>query len=125
MSSYNVGPHTFSTAEGLHWRQLLSSNTELTLQAILGDLQHKTDVYIYFNSYDSDVTWRFSNEAQGSYLKRFERDLVPPPAQPGQPPSDHTLGTIFEYHYYTSPGFRSRYVNRLNSGQRQRCLAGY
>jgi hypothetical protein len=81
--------------------------------AVLGDLLHKTDVYVHFGDYGPVPEPYFTNFHQATYLRNNYPELVPPPASPGQLPSDHTLGTIFEFHYYISPAFRSRYLAHL------------
>jgi hypothetical protein len=84
-------------------------------QAVLGDLDHKRDVYLAVGTYGPAAERYFTNRHQASYLRRYRPDLVPPPAQPGQPPSDHTLGTVFESTYFTDPLFRSEYLRRLRA----------
>jgi hypothetical protein len=77
--------------------------------AVLGDLLHKQDCYILYQDYGPQVELYFSNENQAYYLRKFFSKLVPEPAQPGQVPSDHTLGTIFEFHYFCDLHFRLAY----------------
>lgn len=78
--------------------------------AILGDLLHKQDVYLLFGDFGSGPEAYFSNHSQASFLRTHFPELVPPPGSPDQPPSDHTLGTVFEYHYYTHLGFKLHYL---------------
>jgi len=94
---------------------LSSSDRNVQFTAILGDLKHKNDVYIELQDFGPRVDGYFSNKSQGLFLKRHFPDLVPPPASPGQPPSDHTLGTIFEFHYYTDLEFRLFYLSILRN----------
>jgi hypothetical protein len=77
--------------------------------AILGDLQHKIDVYLLCSNFGSVPESFFSNSSQAHYLRTHCAHLVPPPEQPGQVPSDHTLGTVFEFHYYSDLRFRLDY----------------
>jgi len=78
--------------------------------AILGDLLHKQDCYLAFGDYGSVVEPYFTNESQAAWLRTNFSSLVPPPAQPGQDPSDHTLGTVFEFHYFSDLHFRVTYL---------------
>jgi hypothetical protein len=95
--------------------QLLTSDRIVQFTAILGDLKHKNDVYIELQDFGPHVDLYFSNKSQAAFLRRHYPDLVPPPASPGQPPSDHTLGTIFEFHYYTELEFRLFYLSILRN----------
>lgn len=78
--------------------------------SILGDLQHKQDVYLSFLDYGKVPEAYLTNEHQAYFLTSRFPELVPPPASPGQPPSDHTLGTVFEFHYYSNLSFRLAYL---------------
>lgn len=95
--------------------QLTSKDRCVQLTSILGDLKHKEDVYLELQDFGPHIEAYFSNESQAQFLRRHYPELVPPPASPGQPPSDHTLGTIFEFHYYTELSFRLFYLNILKS----------
>lgn len=108
-----VSIYTFELQPQQHWTQLLRSNRAVVLAAYLGDLAHKRDVVTLFADVTDNVTWRFANRAQAKYLRDFRPDLIPPPAQPGQPPSDHTLGTVFELHYFHDPLFVADYLSRV------------
>jgi hypothetical protein len=83
--------------------------------AILGDLQHKLDVYKLFVNFGPIVEQHLSNRAQGEYLKLKYPELVPGKDPSGNDPSEHTLGTIFEFHYYTDPYFCGLYLNWLHN----------
>jgi hypothetical protein len=74
--------------------------------ALLGDLQHKTDVYIARQSFDKTVSCLFSNYEQGKYLLDNHPSLVPSGHW-----SDHSLGTFFEYYYYSNLTFRLDYLH--------------
>jgi hypothetical protein len=78
--------------------------------AILGDLLHKQDCYLAFGDYGAVIEPYFTNENQASWLRANFPLLVPPPAQPGQEPSDHSLGTVFEFHYFSDLHFRLTYL---------------
>jgi len=83
--------------------------------AIIGDLDHKKDVYLLLGGFSTDVTTHFSSASRARYLREHRPDLVPDPAQPGQPPSDSRLGTIFEHQYYVDVGFRVNYLSWLRT----------
>lgn len=83
-------------------------------EALLGDLQQRQDVHIQLQDFGSHVTVFFENRAQAAYLRRKRPDLVPAPENPGQRPSDHRLGTIFEQAYYSSLSFRFDYLSTLS-----------
>lgn len=77
-------------------------------KAILGDLQHKTDVYILIGDFGPVAEQFFSNSHQADYIRQQRPDLLP--ENPSQPPSDHQIGTIFEFYYFVDPYFRSVYL---------------
>jgi hypothetical protein len=83
---------------------------EVKFTAILGDLQHKTDLYVEFKTYGPVVEKYFLNSSQADYLRNQRPDLVPPNDPSGHPPSVHQLGTVFEFNYYTSLPFRFSYL---------------
>jgi len=93
------------------------STSSYQFAAILGDLQHKLDVYLTVGTYGPIAEAYFPNSAQATWLRTHYPELVPPPAQPGQPPSDHTLGTVFEFHYYSDLPFRVNYLTWLRAQQ--------
>lgn len=111
-AAFRLPPPTLTTASFM----TLTPAPEYTHQfsAILGDLQHKTDVYTTLGFFGPDADRYFSNAAQAAYLREFRPDLLPPGHH-----NDHTLGTIFEHAYYTSVLFRINYISRL-----QRRLVG-
>lgn len=112
---FSILAYQFPSDTNLHWTQLLRLNRGATLAAYLGDLAHKRDVVILLGDITDSVTWRFSNRAQAKYLRDFHPELIPPPAQPGQSPSDHTIGTVFELHYFHDPLFVVSYLSRVHS----------
>jgi hypothetical protein len=85
------------------------SRHDYKFSAILGDLQHKLDVYFICGDFGRIPEQFFSNEHQADYLRTHRPDLVPPSVVPDQPPSVHTLGTVFEFHYYSDLRFRFDY----------------
>jgi len=97
--------------------QLYTSTPDRIVQfaAILGDLEHKKDVYVALRDFGPQVDRLFSNASQAAYLRRYRPDLIPPPAPNGTLPNDHALGTVFEFHYYTDIRFRLDYVPRIRS----------
>jgi len=76
--------------------------------AILGDLQHKQDVYISTQSFTPQVTCLFSNCAQAIFLEKHAPFLIPPGDW-----NTHSLGTFFEYYYYSNLTFRFSYLALL------------
>jgi len=81
--------------------------------AILGDLSHKTDLYLEFKTFGPVVEFYFTNRHQANWLRKHHPELVPPPEQPGQEPSEHTLGTAFEFYYYSDLAFRLQYLRHI------------
>jgi hypothetical protein len=73
--------------------------------AILGDLLHKQDLYIGTQTYEVSTTCHFANCEQAGYLINFHPQLIPS----GPRLNNHSLGTIFEYQYYTNLTFRFAY----------------
>lgn len=92
---------------------VFSNSESIQFTAILGDLLHKQDVYVTKQNFGPEIDRFFSNHHQANYLRAFRPDLIPPPASPNQPPNDHTLGTVFEFHYYSDLNFRFTYIQRL------------
>lgn len=90
-------------------------NRNFQFEALLGDLLQRQDVHIQLQDFGAHVTVFFENRAQAAYLRRKRPDLVPPPENPGQIPSDHRLGTIFEQLYFSSLAFRFSYLSTLAS----------
>lgn len=83
-------------------------------ESVLGDLEHKKDVIVHFARWDTDFLNDYiSNTAQANWLKDNRIDLVPPADPAGNLPSDHQLGTIFEYNYFISVVFRHHYLLTL------------
>jgi hypothetical protein len=72
--------------------------------AILGDLVHKQDIYIATQSFAPFVTCAFSNCNQAHFLLTAHPLLVPPGSW-----SNHSLGTFFEYYYYSNLTLRFSY----------------
>jgi hypothetical protein len=81
--------------------------------SIIGDLRHKIDCYLVAGSFGPAVERFFTNASQADYLRSYYPDLVPPKDPAGNPPSEHTLGSIFELHYARDPVFVSKYLNWL------------
>jgi len=81
--------------------------------AILGDLKHKSDIYLLAGNFGPDIEAYFTAVFQAQYLKNHKPELVPPPDAAGHPPSDHTVSTVFEYHYYTDPYFASVHLEYI------------
>jgi hypothetical protein len=80
----------------------------LKFTAILGDLVHKQDVYLLRQDYLQSTTCLFANREQASFLVSHHFNLVPPGNW-----SPHSLGTFFEYFYYTNLTFRFSYLALL------------
>jgi len=78
----------------------------LLLTAILGDLAHKSDLYLRFGTYGPTVECYFTNLHQAQFLRQHYPEAI---THPGS--SVHTLGTLFEYHYYSNLTFKLSYLN--------------
>lgn len=73
--------------------------------AILGDLSHKQDVYLREQNFLSTTTCAFSNCNQAHYLLTTTPELVPAGNW-----NNHSIGTFFEYFYYSNLTFRLQYL---------------
>lgn len=73
--------------------------------AILGDLQHKSDIYIREQNWSSNITCAFSNCNQAHYFLTFTPDLLPSGNW-----NNHSVGTFFEFYYYSNLTFRLSYL---------------
>lgn len=78
-------------------------------QAVIGDLDHKKDVYLFFGRADNAVVLKFlTNAAQAQWVRENRADLIPT-HPPGIPPSDHRIASVFEENYVL-PLFRFQYL---------------
>lgn len=80
----------------------------IQFSAILGDLAHKTDVYLHAGVHGPAVECLFTNHNQAQYLLDHAPELVPPGNW-----SPHSLGTFFEHFYYSNISFRVSYHRSL------------
>lgn len=87
---------------------VLTSLAAIQFPAILGDLSHKTDVYLQRRAFTSNVTCLFANCEQAHYYLLYAPDLLPPGNY-----NNHSIGTFFEYQYYSNLTFRFDYLARL------------
>jgi len=78
----------------------------LQFTAILGDLQHKSDLYVRYQDYSVRVSCRFANCEQAGYITDTHPEMIPPGHW-----SIHSLGTFFEYYYYSNLTFRFEYMS--------------
>jgi len=76
--------------------------------ALLGDLQHRSDVHIHYQDFGPRYVDFFSNLAQAKYVIHNHPELVCDIHW-----STHSLGTVFEYYYYTDLSFRLKYLANL------------
>lgn len=76
--------------------------------AILGDLCHKQDVYLSRQNFAVNTTCLFSNKEQARFLERHYAHLIPSGDW-----SEHSLGTFFEFYYYSNLTFRFSYLSCL------------
>jgi hypothetical protein len=91
-----------------------TSDRWVQFAAILGDLEHKKDVYLSRREFGTPaVDTLLTNRHQATYIRQYYPELVPDKDPSGNPPSTHTLGTIFEYKYYTDVQFKLIYLQRL------------
>lgn len=89
---------------------------QFQLRAVLGDLQHKADVYLATQRFDNDIVIKLlTNKAQADWVREYCRELLPPHNPNGTPPSDHTVASCFEEAYYTKPQIKVRYLDWLYS----------
>lgn len=98
------------------------SDREVQLHALCGDNQQKLDTYRFLADFGPGIDRLFSRKFQSWYLLKYHPELVPPPQQPGQPPSEHTLSTVFEFYYYRSVTFSSEYMRLLPELFRLICI---
>lgn len=77
--------------------------------AILGDLSHKTEVYLARQSYSTYTTCLFANCEQAGYLLSSSFQL-PPGSY-----NNHSLGTFFVFFHYSNLTFRFDYLAQLPS----------
>lgn len=76
--------------------------------AILGDLSHKSDTYLARQDFSPSTSCLFANCEQAHYLYHNTPDLLPPGHW-----NNHSLGTFFEYFYYSNLTFRLDYLSSL------------
>lgn len=79
--------------------------SSIQFPAILGDLLHKQDLYIGTQSFEVSTTCHFANCEQANYLRTYQASLIPP----GVHWNNHSLGTYFEYQYFSNLSFRFDY----------------
>nr|QQG34634.1 HP3 [Agave tequilana deltaflexivirus 1] len=77
---------------------------DLQFPAILGDLLHKQDLYLATGTFAATTTCAFSNCNQAHFISTHHADLIPPGHW-----GNHSLGTFFEYYYYSNLSFRLSY----------------
>jgi hypothetical protein len=88
---------------------LLAAAQLFQFTAILGDLQHKTDLYLATQSFDPAVSCRFSALEQVRYIIIRHPHLVA--ACPNC--NNHTLSSWFEFSYYSNLTFRFDYLSHF------------
>lgn len=97
---------------------LSSSSSDLDLpdrqlHAFDGDLLHKQWLREFgLVPSDSRYALLVENVNQGAYLRKYHPNLFPRTPNP----SDRLQGTFFEYYFFTSLVFRSKYIVRLTLG---------
>jgi hypothetical protein len=82
----------------------------LQFTAILGDLSHKTDIYLQRQDFSTTITCLFANCEQANYILNFAPFVIPPGNY-----NNHSIGTFFEFEYYTNLTFRLNYLQVLPS----------
>jgi len=89
-------------------------SSSLQFPAILGDAQHRIDVYLACNRFDAPVVDSYlTGLAQSNWLRTHRPDLVPGRDPSGNLPSIARLSTIFEANYWSCVSFRSQYLRWL------------
>lgn len=76
--------------------------------AILGDLIHKSDVYLARQNFNTTTTCLFSNAEQAHFITAAHPELIPTGNW-----NNHSLGTFFEFFYYSNLTFRFDYLSAL------------
>jgi hypothetical protein len=94
---------------------------DVQLHALCGDLQQRLDTHRFLADFGTGIDRLFSRTFQAWYLRKYHPELVPPPQQPGVPPSEKTLSTVFEFYYYRSILFSSEYTQLLPEFNRVVC----
>lgn len=82
------------------------------LGAFFGDLDHKREIVNKYQRVGNEVQSFYDNRHQAWYVKKFFPDLVIKVPN-SLPPSDKTVGTIFEYNFHTNISFRFAYLRWL------------
>jgi hypothetical protein len=86
---------------------LTAASQFLQFTAILGDLQHKHDLFVLSQSFDNSVSCHFSSCNQAGYVLEYTPWLVP-----SQPPlNNHSISTLFEAQYYSNLSFKFGYLS--------------
>lgn len=73
--------------------------------ALLGDLQHRTDVHLSLGTFGPPVVPFFSAANQSAWLQNFRPELICDPRW-----NLHTRSTVFEFYYYSDLEFRLVYL---------------
>lgn len=87
-------------------------SSEKQLGAFFGDLDHKREIANKYQKMGNEVQSFFDNRHQAWYVKKFFPECIVRVPN-SQPPSDKTVGTIFEYLFHTSVTFRFAYLRWL------------
>lgn len=90
----------------------INITSEKQLGAFFGDLEHKREVTSKYQKVGNEVQSFFENRHQAWYVRKFFPELIVQVPN-SQQPSDKTVGTIFEYFFHTSIGFRFAYLRWL------------
>jgi len=95
----------------IHYRDMQFAHQLLSLHsiqfaALLGDLQHKQDLYVATQDFSTTTTCFFANCEQAAWLLSFAPSLIPPGDY-----NNHSLGTFFEFFYYSNLTFRFAYLD--------------
>lgn len=87
--------------------------------ALLGDLQHRFDVHTHLADFGPAVVPLFSNSVQAQWLCQHTPEHCPS----GE--NNHSLGTHFEFQYYSNLTFTLLYLSWLDDvyrpNHRRRC----
>jgi hypothetical protein len=80
--------------------------SQLEPAAFVGDLRHKEDLFLRCNLSVPKIAPFITNSHQANYITLTHPDLICDPSW-----NNHSLGTVFEAFYLSSPAFRSGYLS--------------
>jgi len=71
-----------------------------SIEAIIGGHLLQIDIFTIFYRYDADIVNSFlTSQAIADYVRFYRRDLLPGDDPSGNPPSNHTIASVFKASY--------------------------